>query len=64
MSGGAYVDIVNIASETSLQHMTTLTVSPCLLIYFAQAEDGKTIYFRSGKSQADDSVEVYITPIV
>ena len=38
MSGGAYVDIVNIASETSLQHMTTLTVSPCLLIYFAHAE--------------------------
>ena len=47
------------AVETSLQHMTTLTVSPCLLIYFAQAEEGKSIYLRSGKSQADDSFEVY-----
>ena len=45
--------------ETSLQHMTTLTVSHCLLIYFAHAEEGKSIYFRSGKSEADDSFEVY-----
>ncbi len=60
MSGDGYVDIVNMAVETSLQHMTTLTVvSPCLLIYFAQAEEGKSIYFRSGKSEADDSFEVY-----
>ena len=28
MSGDGYVDIVNLAVETSLQHMTTLTVSP------------------------------------
>ncbi len=55
----AYVDIVNMAVETSLQHMTTLTVSSCLLIYFAQAEEGKSIYFRSGKSEADDSFEEY-----
>ena len=27
MSGHAYVDIVNMTVETSLQHMTTLTVS-------------------------------------
>ena len=40
------MDIVNTIVETSLQHMTTLTVSPCLLIYFAQAEDGKSIYFN------------------
>ena len=53
-----YVDIVNVAVETSFQYMTTLTVSPYLLIYFAQAE-GKSIYFRSGKSEADDSFEVY-----
>ena len=46
------------AVDTSLQHMTTLTVSPCLFIYLAQAE-GKNIYFRSGKSEADDSFEVY-----
>ena len=46
------------AVETSLQHMTTLTVSHCLLIYFAQAES-KGIYFRSGKSEAGDSFEVY-----
>ena len=59
MSGDAYVDIVNMAVETSLQHMTTLTVSHCLLIYFAQAEEGKSIYLRSGKSEADDSFEVY-----
>ena len=52
MSGDAYVDIVNMAVEISLQHMTTLTVSPCLLIYFAQADEGKSIYFRSGKSEA------------
>ena len=57
--GDAYVDIVNMTVETSLQHMTTLTVSHCLLIYFTQAEDGKSIYFRSGKSEADDSFEVY-----
>ena len=59
MTGDTYVDIVNMAVETSLQHMTTLTVSPCLLIYFAQAEEGKSIYFRSGKSEADDSFDVY-----
>ncbi len=59
MSGDAYVGIVNVAVETSLQHMTTLTVSPYILIYFAQAEEGKSIYFRSGKSEADDSFEVY-----
>ena len=59
MSVDAYVDIVNMAVETSLQHMTTLTVSPCLLIYFAQAEEGKSIYFRSAKFEADDSFEVY-----
>ena len=47
------------AVETSLlQHMTTLTVFPSLLVYFAHAE-GKSIYFRSGKSEADDSFEVY-----
>ena len=40
MSGDAYVDIVNMTVETSLQHMTTLTVSPCLFIYFAHAEEG------------------------
>ena len=60
MPGDAYVDIVNMAVETSLQHMTTLTVSHCLLIYFAQAEEGKRIYFRSGKSEADDSFEVQV----
>ena len=70
MSGDAYVDIVNImAVETSLQHMTMLTVSPCLLIYFAQAEEGKSIYSRSGKSETDDSPRLttvlkYITSIV
>ncbi len=55
------VDIVNMAVETSLQHkvITTLTVSPCLLIYFAQAEEGKGIYFRSGRSEADDRFKVY-----
>ena len=58
MSWDAYVDIVNMAVETLLQHMTTFTVSPCLLIFFAQAE-GKSIYFRSGKSDAGDSFEVY-----
>ena len=57
--GDAYVDIVNMAVETSLQYMTTLTVSHFLLIYFAQAEEGKSIYFRSGKYEADDSFEVY-----
>ena len=36
--------------------MTTLTISHCLLIYVAQAE---SIHFRSGKSEADDSFEVY-----
>ncbi len=46
------------ALEISLQHMTTPTLSHCLLIYFAQTE-GKIIYFRSGKSEADDSFEVY-----
>ena len=51
-------DIVNMAVETSLQHMTTLTVSPCLLIYFAQARRVKSIYFRSG-NEADDSFDVY-----
>ena len=57
MSGDAYVDILNImAVETSFQRMTTVTVSTCLLTYFAQA---KSIYFRSGKSEADDSFEVY-----
>ena len=61
MSGDAYVDIVNMAVETSLQHMTTLTVSSCLLIYLTQAEESKSIYFRSGKSEADDSFEVYHT---
>ena len=50
MSGDAYVNIVNMTVETSLQHMTTLTVSPCLLIYFAQAEEGKSIYLRSERS--------------
>ena len=59
MSGDAYEDIVKITVDTSLQHMTTLTVSPCILIYFAQAEEGKSIYFRSDKSDADDSFEVY-----
>ena len=62
MSGDAYVDIVNMAVETSLQHMTnsvTLTGSPRDLIYFAQPEEGKSIYLRSGKSEADDSFEVY-----
>ena len=39
MSGDAYVDIINMILETSLQHVTTLTVSPCLLVYFAQAEE-------------------------
>ena len=39
--------------------MTTLSVSHCLLIYFAQAEEGKSIYFRSGKYEDDDSFEVY-----
>ena len=39
--------------------MTKLTVSPCVIIYFVQAEEGKSIYFRSGKSEADDSVEAY-----
>ena len=53
------MNVVNMAVETSLQHMTTLTVSPCLLIYFAQAEEGKSIYFRSGKPKDDDSFEVY-----
>ena len=43
MSGDAYVDIVNTTVETSLQQMATLTVSPSLLIYFAQAEEGKSI---------------------
>ena len=47
------------AVEISLQHMTALTVYPCFIIYFAQAEKGKSIYFRSGKSEADDSFEVY-----
>ena len=47
------------AVETSLQHMTTITESHFLLIYFAQTE-GKSIYFRSGKSEAaGDSCEVY-----
>ena len=55
----AYVGIVIMTVETSLQHMTTLTVSPCLRIYFVQAEEGKSIYFRSGKSEGDDSFEVY-----
>ena len=55
MSGDAYVDIVNMAVEASFQHMTTLTVYPCLLIYFVR----KSIYFRSGQSEADDSFEVY-----
>ncbi len=59
MSGDAYVNIVNMTVETSLQHMPMLIVSPCLLVYFAQAEEGKSIYFRSGKSEADDSFEVY-----
>ena len=61
MSGDlyAYVNVVNMAVDTSLQHMTTLTVSPCLPIYFTQAEEGKSIYFRPGKSEADDSFEVY-----
>ena len=54
MYGDAYVDIVNMAVETSLQHMTTHTVSACLLIYFAQADEGKSIYFRSGKFEADE----------
>ena len=58
MSGDAYVNVVNMAVETSLQHMTTLTVSPCLLIYFTP-EEGKSIYFRSGKPKDDDSFEVY-----
>ena len=53
------MDIVNMASETSLQHMTTFTISHCLLNYCVQAEEGKSIYFRSGKSEADDSFEVY-----
>ena len=47
------------AVKTSLQHMTTLTSSLCLLIYFVQAVEGKSIYFRSGKYEADDSFEVY-----
>ena len=51
MSGDLYVDKVNMAVRKSLQHMTTLTVSPCLLIYFAQAE-GKNFYFRPGKSNS------------
>ena len=59
MSVGAYVDIVNMTVDTSLQHMTTLIVSSCLLINFAQAEEGKSIYFTSGKSEGDDSFEVY-----
>ena len=45
MSWDAYVDIVNMTVETSLQHMTT--------------EKGKRIYLRSGKSEADDSFKVY-----
>ena len=45
MSWDAYVDIVNTTVETSLQHMTT--------------EKRKRIYFRSGKSEADDSFKVY-----
>ena len=45
MSGDTYVDIINMAVETLLQHMTTLTVSSCLLIYFVQAE-GKSIIFQ------------------
>ena len=45
MSWDAYVDIVNMTVETSLQHMTT--------------EKGKRVYFRSGKSEADDSFKVY-----
>ena len=45
MSWDAYVDIVNMTVDTSLQHMST--------------ETGKRIYFRSGKSEADDSFKVY-----
>ena len=55
-SGDAFLEIVKMAVET-LQHMTTLTVSPCLLIYCVQA-DGTTICFRPGKPEADGSVEV------
>ena len=56
LCGHSKYGIGYIASST---HDYALTVSPCLLIYFAQAEEGKSIYFRSGKSEADDSFEVY-----
>ena len=52
-------ELLHDSGDIASQHMTTLTVSPCLLIYFAQTEEGKSIYFRSGKSEADDSFEVY-----
>ena len=47
---------VGIASTHAYSHCS---LSPCLVIYFAQAEEGKSIYFRSGKSEADDSFEEY-----
>ena len=60
--GDADVDIVKDAVETSLLHTTTLigedTDLLVLLLYYAHGES-KGLYFRSDKSKADGSVQVY-----
>ena len=49
-----YYGIGDIVSTHDYAHCSSF-----LLISFGQAEVGKSIYFRSGRSEADDSLEVY-----
>ena len=57
MSGDAYLDIVKMAMYLSNTRLVSLGILVCH-IYYAQAE-GKSVYFRSGKSEADGSFEEY-----